>query len=342
MKAARFFNVGDMRIEEVGKPAAGPGELLVRVEATGLCGSDRHMFHGEYPTALPVTLGHEFAGIVEAVGSGVSRIGVGARVTGDPNIACGYCPACRMGRVNLCHNLKAIGVQLDGGFAQYVIVPQTQAIELPHDLRPTHGAFCEPLACCLHGLDVARIAPGSSVAVLGGGVIGLLMVQLAKLAGATTVILSTRQRPRRDLALTMGATHAVDPSAVDPIAAVSGPSGIIPGGVDVVLECAGVADTFTQSIAMARRGGTVVIFGVMPKGQRVAVEPFDLLFRELRVEGAYLNPLTHARAAQMVGAGVLDLDRLITRTIPLEELPQVLAAPPGLGEIKTIVLPNQQ
>ena len=342
MLAARFINVGDMRIEEVGKPIAGPGELLVRVEATGLCGSDRHMFHGEYPTALPVTLGHEFAGIVEAVGSGVGRIGVGARVTGDPNIACGYCPACRMGRVNLCHNLKAIGVQLDGGFAQYVIVPQTQAIELPLELTPTHGAFCEPLACCLHGLDVARIAPGSSVAVLGGGVIGLLMVQLAKLAGATTVILSTRQRPRRDLALTLGATHAVDPSAVDPIAAVSGASGIIPGGVDVVLECAGVADTFTQSIAMARRGGTVVIFGVMPKGQRVAVEPFDLLFRELRVEGAYLNPLTHARAAQMVGAGVLDLDRLITRTIPLEELPQVLATPPGLGEIKTIVLPNRQ
>ena len=342
MRAARFINVGDMQIEEVAKPVAGQGELLVRVEATGLCGSDRHMFHGEYPTALPVTLGHEFAGIVEAVGSGVGRIGVGARVTGDPNIACGYCPACRMGRVNLCHNLKAIGVQLDGGFAQYVIVPQTQAIELPLELTPTHGAFCEPLACCLHGLDVARIAPGSSVAVLGGGVIGLLMVQLAKLAGATTVILSTRQRPRRDLALTLGATHAVDPSAVDPIAAVSGASGIIPGGVDVVLECAGVADTFTQSIAMARRGGTVVIFGVMPKGQRVAVEPFDLLFRELRVEGAYLNPLTHARAAQMVGAGVLDLDRLITRTIPLEELPQVLATPPGLGEIKTIVLPNQQ
>lgn len=341
MQAARLIKPGDMRIEEVGKPVAGPGELLVRVEATGLCGSDRHMFHGEYPTALPVTLGHEFAGIVEAVGPGVSRIGIGARVTGDPNIACGYCPACRIGRVNLCHNLKAIGVHLDGGFAQYVIVPQAQAIELPLGLSPTHGAFCEPLACCLHGLDVARIAPGASVAVLGGGVIGLLMVQLAKLAGATTVILSTRQQPRRELALTMGATHAIDPSAGDMIDAISGSGGIVPGGVDVVLECAGVADTFTQSIAIARRGGTVVIFGVMAKGQQVAVEPFDLLFRELRIEAAYLNPLTHARAAQMVAAGVLDLDRLITRTIGLEDLPQVLAAPPGFGEIKTIVLPNR-
>src|SRR5438105_4057916 len=102
MKAARFNAIVNMRIEEVAKPVPGPGALLVRVEATGLCGSDRHMFHGEYPTALPVTLGHEFAGIVEAVGPGIGRIGIGARVTGDPNISCGYCPACRMGRVNLC------------------------------------------------------------------------------------------------------------------------------------------------------------------------------------------------------------------------------------------------
>ena len=242
-----------------------------------------------------------------------------------------------MGRVNLCHNLTAIGVFRDGGFADYVIVPQGQAIELPLDLDPLHGAFCEPLACCLHGLDVAKIVPGSSVVVLGGGVIGLLMVQLARLAGATKVVLSTRQKPRRDLALTLGATHTVDPAAGDPVAAVAA---ILPDGADVVLECASVPETFTQSLAMARRGGTVVIFGVMAKGQKVNVEPFDLLFRELRLEGAYLNPLTHARAAQMVSSGVLDLDRLITRTIGLDALPEVLAAPPGFGEIKTIVLPG--
>ena len=337
MRAARLLAIGNMVIEDVAEPVPGYGDLLVRVEATGLCGSDRHMFHGEYPTALPVTLGHEFAGIIEAVGPGVERLRPGARVTGDPNIACGYCPACRMGRVNLCHNLTAIGVFRDGGFADYVIVPQGQAVELPLDLNPLHGAFCEPLACCLHGLDVARIVPGSSVAVLGGGVIGLLMVQLARLAGATTVILSTRQLPRRELALALGATQTIDPSSGDAVAALKA---IAPDGVDVVLECAGVPETFSQSLAMARRGGAVVIFGVMPKGKQVSVEPFDLLFRELRLEGAYLNPLTHARAAKMVASGVLDLDRLITRTIGLEALPAALAEPPGFGEIKTIVLPR--
>ena len=120
-----------------------------------------------------------------------------------------------------------------------------------------------------------------------------------------------------------------------------GPAGIVPGGVDVVLECAGVPETFAQSIAVARRGGTVVVFGVMAKGEVVGVEPFDLLFRELRLEAAYLNPLTHGRAAALVASGVLALDPLISRTIPLIELPEFLAAPPPFGEVKTIVVPAQ-
>jgi len=340
MHAARLRAIGEMQMENAHRPVPGRGELLVRVEATGVCGSDRHMFRGEYPTALPVTLGHEFCGIVDALGEGAGRIPVGTRVTVDPNIACGHCPACRMGRPNLCHSLVAIGVFRDGGFAEYVTVPEAQAFELPADLDPVHGAFSEPLACCLHGLDVARIQPGMSVAVLGGGVIGMLMVELARLAGAETIILSTRQKPRRDLALELGATHAVDAGGTDPVGIIAGGNGIVPGGVDVVLECAGVPETFAQSIALARRGGTVVVFGVMPKGEIVGVEPFDLLFRELRLEGAYLNPQTHARAAKMVAGGQLSLDRLVSRKVPLAALPGILAGPVPFGEIKTVVLPG--
>jgi threonine dehydrogenase-like Zn-dependent dehydrogenase len=331
-----------MRVENAHRPVPGADEILVRVEAAGVCGSDRHMFRGEYPTALPVTLGHEFCGIVEAAGPAVAGIAPGTRVTVDPNIACGRCPACETGRPNLCHNLIAIGVFRDGGFADYVAVPQGQAHVLPADVDPVHGAFCEPVACCLHGLDVARIAPGMSVAILGGGVIGLLMVELARLAGATTIVLSTRQAERRQLALSLGASHAVDPEAGDPVAGIAGAGGLVPGGVDVVIEAAGVPDTFRQSIALARRGGTVVVFGVMPKGEIVGVEPFDLLFRELRLEGAYLNPFTHARAARMVAERALELDPLVTRRITLAELPQVLKAPIGPGEVKTVVLPAER
>lgn len=337
MRSARLGQPGAMRVEDRPLPVPGQNDVLVRVEAAGICGSDRHMFRGEYPTALPVTLGHEFCGIVEAAGSAVSQVRAGERITADPNIGCGYCPACRAGRVNLCERLQAIGVTRDGGFAEYVVIPETQAIALPADLDPLHGAFSEPLACCLHGLDVAGIRPGDSVAVLGGGVIGLLMVQLARLAGAAEVILATRQAPRRALAETLGATSALDPADGDVAAAIRA---IAPDGVDVALECAGVPETFRQSLDVVRRGGTAVLFGVMAKGQRVEVEPFDLLFREVQLRPAYLNPHTHRRAAEMIAAGQLELDPLISRVIPLEELPAELAAEPRLGDVKVMVRPN--
>jgi L-iditol 2-dehydrogenase len=340
MRAAQLLAVGKMQLRDVAVPVPGPHDLLVRVEACGICGSDRHMFRGEYPTALPVTLGHEFCGTVEAAGSNVTRLEPGDRITGDPNIACGHCRHCRDGRPNLCDNLTPIGVFRDGGFADYVLVPEAQAVGLPADLPPIRGAFAEPLACCLHGLDVAHIKPGDSVAVLGGGVIGLLMVQLARLAGATIVILSTRQRPRRDLAEELGATHTLDASRADVADAVAGPAGILPGGVDVVLECAGVPETFAQAIALARRGGTVVPFGVTPKGATIAVEPFALLTRELRIEPAWLNPLTHERAAKLIASGALELDRLVTRTVPLSEVPAIVASVPAPSEVKTVALPG--
>lgn len=336
MRAARLLAHGRMEVQQVERPSPGPAEVLVRVEAAGICGSDRHMFRGEYPTALPVTLGHEFCGTVVEAGAAAQRLKPGDLVTADPNIACGHCAACRQGRVNLCANLKAIGVTRDGGFAEFVAIPELQAHRLPADLDPLHGALSEPLACCLHGLDVAGIRPGDSVAVLGGGVIGLLMVQLARLAGASTVILSTRQASRRELALTFGATHAVDPGSRSSAEAIRS---IVAGGVDVALECAGVPETLTAALDAVRPGGAAVLFGVMPKGERMAIEPWDLLVREVRLLPAYLNPHAHARAAAMIASGQLSLAPLLSRVVGLDEIAGEVGGPPRAGEVKVMVRP---
>jgi L-iditol 2-dehydrogenase len=342
MKAVRLEKVGGIALREVARPSIKPDELLLRIEACGICGTDRHLFHGEFPCTPPVTPGHEFSGIVEAVGGEVSGFAVGDRVTGDPNIACHRCAHCQAGRVNLCSNLSAIGIHRDGGFAEYVALPYKQAFSLPADLNPAHGAFCEPLGCCLHAIDLGQIRPGSTVAVLGGGVIGLLTVQLARLAGASTIILSTRQASRRKLAEALGATATIDASIANLIEAVVGPGGLTPGGVDVVFECAGVRETVEQSMRLARAGGTVVIVGVTPQGLKAQFEPFDLLFRELRVFGSFLNPFTHRRAAELIASGAIELDQLISRQVSLEEAPAVIASPPAAGEVKVLVVPGRR
>ncbi|OCI90913.1 iditol 2-dehydrogenase [Agrobacterium sp. 13-626] len=340
MKALFLEAIGKLSLCEVETPVPRPDELLVRVEACGICGTDRHLFLGEFPSRPPVTLGHEFSGIVEAVGSGVRAFKTGMRVTGDPNIACGRCLECHRGHVNLCHNLQAIGIHRNGGFAEYVTLPEKQAFALPLEIEPLHGAFCEPLACCLHGVDLANIKAGSTAIVIGGGVIGLLVVQLARLAGATSVVLITRSESKRRLAETLGATVTIDPSAGDVLDLITADQGILPGGADVVFECAGLKETVEQAPRLTSRGGMTVILGVLPSGMKVEIEPFDLLFREVRIVTSFLNPFTHGRAAELIASGTIVVEPLISRTIGFDGAIEAISGPGVSGEIRTLVVPN--
>jgi threonine dehydrogenase-like Zn-dependent dehydrogenase len=187
---------------------------------------------------------------------------------------------------------------------------------------------------------MAEIRTGASVVVLGGGVIGLLVVQLARLAGATRVVLVTRHPDKRKLAETLGATATLDPAAGDPISAIIAADGLLPGGGDVVIECAGVEETVRQSTRMAKSGGTVVILGVMPKGKTVAIEPFDLLFRELKLIGSFINPFTHRRAADLIASGAIRVAPLISRIVGFEDGAEAIRAPARPGEIRVMVVPG--
>jgi L-iditol 2-dehydrogenase len=330
MRATRLGAIGRIDTVEVPVPVPGPGEILVRIEAAGICGTDRHLYRGEFPSAPPVTLGHEFAGIVVGRGGGV-EIAEGARVACDPNDWCGRCAACLRGRVNLCANNVATGIHRDGGFAEFAVFPARKAVLLPEALDPRFGAFCEPLACTLHGLDIGAPVAGERVLVLGGGVIGLLALQLARLAGAETLLL-TRHPAKRALAERLGAAA----TAATPEAARA----IWPEGADLTVECAGVAETVAEAARLTRDGGRVVVLGVLPKGEAVPIEPFDLLFREVQLRFAFINPFTQGRAAALIAGGRVAVEPLISREIGLEEAATAIAAPARPGEVKVLVRPG--
>ena len=330
MKAVLLSSVNNLAIAEVEKPKPGAKECLVKVLACGLCGTDRHIYHGEYPSTKPVILGHEFGGVIEEVGPS-SKFKVGQVVSVDPNIVCGKCIDCQAGRTAFCPELTALGVNINGGLAEYVLTPDTQIYPVSDGLNPLHLAFIEPLACSIRGLDLASLKGGEKVAVLGGGVIGLLVVQLANLAGASEIVLITRQKFRRDVALKIGATRVVDPNKEDVNTSVK--------NMDVTFECAGAIETFKQSQNITRRGGSVIVLGLTASDAKLEVNPFNIVVNELRIQGSFLNPLTQGRAAELVESGKLNLDILISKVVDLPGVQAILDAPPAEGDIKYIACP---
>jgi L-iditol 2-dehydrogenase len=330
MKAVVLSAVNKLAIAEVEKPKPGSKECLVKVLACGICGTDRHIYHGEYPSAKPVILGHEFGGVIEEVGPN-SKFQVGQVVSVDPNIVCGKCVDCKAGRTAFCPDLTALGVNINGGLAEYVLTPDTQIYPVSNDLNPLHLAFIEPLACSIRGVDLANLKGGERVAILGGGVIGLLVVQLAKLAGASEIVLITRQKFRRDVALKIGATRVVDPKSENVDTAVA--------NMDVTFECAGAVETFKQAQNITRRGGSVIVLGLTASDATLEVNPFNIVINELRIQGSFLNPLTQARAAELVESGKLNLDILISKVVDLAGVQAILDAPPAEGDIKYIACP---
>jgi L-iditol 2-dehydrogenase len=328
MRAARLFATHDLRLTDIPEPEPAPGEILIRVEAGGICGTDRHLFKGEFPCTPPVTLCHEFSGIVtDSNGSGIAE---GTRVTVDPNIPCGICAFCRQGRPNLCANNVAIGLGRDGGFAPFAAIPAHRAIPLPADLDPLHGALAEPLACTLHGIDIGAPKPGERAIVIGGGVIGLMALQLCVAAGAETLLL-TRNAAKRRLAEDLGAAA----TAPTPEAALQH----WPEGADITIECAGVPDTVAMSPRLTRTGGRIVLLGVLPKGLAVPLEPFDLLFREISLLPAFINPFTQTRAAALIASGQVRVAPLISRVVALDDVPLLVARDPDPADVKVVAVP---
>ena len=336
MKAAVFYNKADLRVEELAVPAALPGEVLVRVHACGICGTDVHIFHGDEgaaPTPRGTVLGHEFAGEVAAVGDGVTNCRVGDRVCVDPNKLCGQCRFCRGGVGHFCEDMIGIGTTVNGGFAEYVAVPESQVYVVRPDLPYAVAAMTEPVSCCLHGMDLCDVTCGSTVAVIGCGMIGLIMLQLAKLRGAAKIIAVEPVEVKRQQALALGADLVLDPAAG--LEAQLAAHGI--DQIDRVIECVGHPVTIAQAIAIAGKYSTVMMFGLTAPAQEVSIRPFEIFKKEITLKASFINPYTFPRALALLESGKLDVSSMVSTFAPLEELPEILRDPARRRDGKVII-----
>ena len=331
-KAAVFYGKNDIRVEEKDIRPPKENEVVVKVAYCGICGTDIHIYNGDegsVEVVPPVVLGHEASGVVYQTGSAFTSLAIGDHVAIDPNLYCGECHYCRSGLEHYCFYMH----NPEGGFAKYCTVPAKAVLKIPKSLPLDEAAFAEPLACCLHGIDRTNIRLGDQVLIIGGGTIGLLMLQLAKLSGASRLSIIEPDQNKRLLAEKFGA---------DLIFANSGAyldfANKTPGfRADRVIECVGLSETVSLAIQSASKGGTVMIFGLTPPKAKVEVYPFEIFKKELTITSSFVNPLTQSRAVELLASGKVCVSDLISGRIPLEKLSEALSEPEYRTKTKILV-----
>lgn len=343
MKAAYFLGNQTFEVREVPVPEIKADEIVIQNMACGVCGTDVHIYHGEPGSAEvnpPIVLGHEYAGEVVRVGSAVEDIKAGDHVTVDPNIYCGKCSYCRDGKKQMCPLMEAVGVTRDGGFAEYSVVPAAQAFRLNPEIPFEFGAMAEPVACCLHGIDLAQIKAGDTVCIVGGGAIGLIMVQLAKLSGAAKILLSEPNGKRRAAAEKLGADETLDPmdeASWNRFSSLTGGE-----GADVVIECVGNTPAVQSAFRFAKKGATVLLFSVPKVDAAFELPLFDVFKKELTIKGSFVNPCTHRRAVELINSAKLDFAPIITHRFGVNQLTEAISMQMSDESIKVVVKPNYQ
>lgn len=318
MKAMLLTAPKALELGDRARPEPGPGQTLVRVTESGICGTDLKIFQGGIPVAYPRIMGHESVG--EVVAS--ERFGAGTRVLIDPCYFCGKCYQCRQGQTHLCPNGGLIGRDVDGGFAEYVIAPDENVFVLPEGFSLREAPLLQPMTTCVHGLRMAGVFPGDAVIVLGLGVTGLLHVQLAKAAGAYPVIGITRSKWKRELAERLGADITFEPSGdvKDKVLEATGDR----GGADLVIESVGQLPILAQSMDLVRLGGRILPFGIYT-AKEGALPFYQLYLKEIQIVGARAAKSQDFPASiEFVQRGAVDLKPLITHTFPLERMDKAL------------------
>lgn len=331
MRAAIWERPGELSIGTHPDPVPALDQVVVRVGACGLCGTDLHIADGEFPpTPYPIVPGHEFAGEVVAAGAGAGGLEEGDRVAVDPSLFCGRCRFCVMGKGNLCENWGAIGDTVDGAFAEYVAVPAVNAYRIPDGMDDRAAALIEPVSCAVHALH--RLAPraGGTALVIGAGTMGLILVQLLLRAGAARVAVVDANAGKLPLASRLGASHVAERAgALDEEL-----------GFDVVIDATGAPAAIEAGFDAVRRGGTLMVFGVAGAGARVALSPFRIYNDEITVLGSMAVLHSFAPALELMRGGAVDTGAMLSHDYPLDGFAEALGVVRRGEGVKVQVLPN--
>ncbi|MER5631741.1 zinc-dependent alcohol dehydrogenase [Streptomyces nitrosporeus] len=328
-------SIEDISIEEVAVPRPGPGELLVRSSVVGICGSDTHAARGHHPfIGLPYRPGHEVVGTVTATGAGAEGFAPGTRVIVEPNLYCGRCAQCRSGRYNICRELKVFGCQTPGGMADFFTVPADRVHRVPDGMSDLEAALVEPLATPVHAVAKAGDLTGRTVAVLGAGPIGLLVLAAARHAGAARIVVTDLLATKRERALKLGADGAFSAGATG---LADEARGVLGGPADVVFDCVAREQSMAQAVDLVTKGGRIIVVGVgSPEPTPVRL---DLVQdREILVEGTLMYTAEDYRTALgLIASGAIATDEIITASFPLEEAGKAFAAALEPEHVKVLI-----
>jgi L-iditol 2-dehydrogenase len=323
MKALLLKEYMQLEVTDFPEPEIGPDDLLVRVHACGICGSDIHGIDGSSGRRIPpLVMGHEAAGAVARVGSAVKSWAPGDRVTFDSMISCGKCTFCTAGQRNLCNNRMVLGVSCGdyrrhGAFAEYVAVPERICYRLPDALPFEHAALIEAVSVAVHAVEVTPVHLGDTAVVVGAGMIGLLTIQAARVAGCTTVFAVDLDDAKLALAKQLGATDGFNPKHCDPAAEVLQRTG--GRGADIVLEAVGATEPIKTALACVRKGGTVTLIGnITPK---IELNLQSVVTREIRLQGTCGSNGEYPACIELLVKGLIKVDPIISATVPLDDAP---------------------
>jgi 2-desacetyl-2-hydroxyethyl bacteriochlorophyllide A dehydrogenase len=313
MQAIVFTGPEQMQLREVADPVCGPEDVIVKIAASGICGTDLHIYHNEYYSTFPLIAGHEFCGVVVEAGKDVGDIARGQRVAVDPNLYCGRCYFCRNLQANQCERLQAVGVDRDGAFAELVSVPARACYVLPDSLSDHEGAFIEPVSCVINALNRLRVWPGDATLILGAGPMGLLLTQAMRHSGASQVVVVEKQADRLALAARLGATHTVAAGAQQTAVLKD----LAPHGFAIVIDATGVPSVIESAFNYLRPRGQYLQFGVAPNGATINLRPYDVFRKDWTIIGSFALSYTFQPAIAWLENKVVDVKPLISHVLPL-------------------------